>query len=260
MRTAASVRLMTVDLLSLANEYPDGLVAAQLSDAERVDFELTLVADDLGYNGSIIDIGGGIGMFPVACAASGWCMTLIDDLGDPVSAEYPCPLPVHDRYGVRVLNKDIVADPVIPMEDGSVDVVTTFDSIEHWHGSPRFALHEAMRVLRPGGLLVVGLPNCVNLRKRITVPLGRGKWSQYHDWYDHSVFRGHVREADTDDLRRMAADLELRDVRIFGRNWIAFSSPRAWVRLLAPFVDKPLRRFPGLCSDLYLVGRKRLDR
>jgi SAM-dependent methyltransferase len=45
--------------------------------------------------------------------------------------------------------------------------------MEHWHRSPKALFHEALTWLRPGGLLVIGVPNCVNLRKRLTVPLGR---------------------------------------------------------------------------------------
>ena len=54
---------------------------------------------------------------------------------------------------------------------------------------------------------MVGVPNCVNLRKRLTVPLGRGKWSPMADWYEQPSFRGHVREPDAlrDRLRRQLA-------------------------------------------------------
>lgn len=247
---------IVVDLEALARAYPPDLVSQQLADVDRVAFEMALVSATLGEKGSIVDIGGGIGMFAVACAAAGHDVTLIDDFRDPINAEYNSPLEVHKRYQVTVLDRDLVADPTLPMPDGSVDAVTTFDSIEHWHGSPRRALHEAMRILRLGGLLVIGVPNCVNLRKRMTVPFGRGKWSSFERWYDEPIYRGHVREPDVDDLGRLAVDLGLADVQVFGRNWAGLMSSRRWVTRLTPFVDRPLRRFPSLCSDLYLMGTK----
>ena len=74
------------------------------------------------------------------------------------------------------------------------------------------------------GLFVLGVPNRVNLRKRVFVPFGYGKWSSMKDWYESPVFRGHVREPDVDDLRYIARDLHLRDWQVFGRNWLGYSS------------------------------------
>lgn len=47
---------------------------------------------------------------------------------------------------------------VIPVDDGSVDVVVSFETIEHFTAHGRF-LAEIRRVLRPGGLLVVSTPD-----------------------------------------------------------------------------------------------------
>src|SRR5271170_7216765 len=79
------------------------------------------------------------------------------------------------------------------------DVVTCFDSLEHWHHSPKRVLHDMWDSLKPGGLFIVSVPNNVNLRKRITVPFGYGRWSKIETWYDVPVFRGHVREPNTED-------------------------------------------------------------
>ena len=112
----------------------------------------------------------------------------------------------------------------------------------------------AMCALRPGGRLVIATPNCVNLRKRITVPLGRGKWSALEEWYDHELFRGHVREPDVDDLRFIAGDIGLQDFRIVGRNWNGYYSGSGLIRALTGVFDPLLRLKPSLCSDLYLIG------
>jgi hypothetical protein len=105
------------------------------------------------------------------------------------------------------------------------------------------------------GLFVLGVPNCVNLRKRITVPFGIGKWSHMRDWYEPAVFRGHVREPDVQDLKYIAGDMQLKNYRIIGRNWLGYSSKSRLVRKLTLFTDYLLRMRPSLCSDIYLIGR-----
>ena len=76
------------------------------------------------------------------------------------------------------------------------------------------------------------------------------------DWYEEPVFRGHVREADIDDLRYLARDLGLVNARIFGRNYIAHLSPSRPIRLCTDIAEYPLRFFSSLCGDIYLLGRK----
>ena len=163
-------------------------------------------------------------------------------------------LELHRSLGVTVEARDpLVKGFAFPPE--SLDAVTCFDSMEHWHRSPRQLFASIRAALVPGGLFVLGVPNCVNLRKRITVPFGRGKWSQMSHWYETEIFRGHVREPDVDDLHYIARDMRLADVEILGRNWAGYAGSRL-VRTLTALVDRPLRLRPTLCSDLYLVGRK----
>jgi hypothetical protein len=61
---------------------------------------------------------------------------------------------------------------------------------------------------------------------------------------------------DVDDLRYIARDLGLRDVRIFGRNWLGHASRRSWVRALTPMADRVLRPFPAR-PDIALALRCR---
>src|SRR5207249_4442450 len=107
-------------------------------------------------------------------------------------------------------------------------------------------------------LFVLSVPNCVNLRKRLTTPLGIGGWSRMEEWYEEPVFRGHVREPSVSDLRHIANDMGLTDVSILGRNWLGLSSRSAVVRTLALLSDRVLRLRPSLCSNLYLLGRTRI--
>jgi SAM-dependent methyltransferase len=204
-----------------------------------------------------MDVGGGIGMFSLACRAVGFRrVVLVDDFADPINEEVGEEmLELHRSYGVEVEKRDVLAEGLSGLGSG-FDAITFFDTIEHWHHSPKRVLHQAVKLLNPGGWIVIGVPNCVNLRKRITVPLGMGKWSQMADWYERERFRGLVREPDVDDLRYIANDLGLKSARIEGRNWAGHSSPSRVVRLATRLLDRFLRLRPSLCSDLYLMGQK----
>jgi SAM-dependent methyltransferase len=243
-------------LRSLACEYPARLIPSQLMDVERMAFALELVRQYTTGKIAICDIGGGIGLFSVACAALGWQSILVDDFGDAVNLELgDAALGPHRKHGVQVIARDVAAQG-LDFAPASLDVFTCFDSMEHWHNSPKRLFHSVMSMLRPGGLFVLSGPNCVNLRKRLMVPLGYGRWTPLAEWYEKERFRSHVREPDVSDLRYIGRDMGLANVRILGRNWGGLTSRSAVIRTLSRLADPLLRLHPPLCSDIYLVGTK----
>jgi len=221
--------------------------------ARRHAFHVWEVCSAVGLDATVCDIGGGWGHFSACCSELGMRCILIDDSEDD-SASRPR-LEMSRAYGFTVQIRDVVESGIDFLPE-SVDAFTTFDCLEHLHHSPKALFAQVMVALRPGGLFFLGAPNCVNLRKRITVPLGRGRWSSMKEWYETPRFRGHVREPDVGDLRYIARDMGLEDVVIVGRNWEGLCHPRRAVRVVTRCVDLPLRCLPGLCSDIYLLGRK----
>jgi len=250
-RTVADV------LARIVADYPAEQAEGQRRDIPRIAFNIGLVASRVQGNARVADIGGGLGLFSPGCAALGMSSVLVDDfrdLGNIPIAEHVIRR-VHQKWGVEVISRDVVAEGVdFPNE--TLDAVTTFESMEHWHHSPKRLFQRLLAALKPGGLFVVSAPNCVNLRKRITVPLGIGKWSTMQDWYETEVFRGHVREPDVRDLQYIASDLRLQRTKILGRNWQGYDSRFGSLRALMPLVDRLARPFPAICADLYLVGHK----
>src|SRR3954453_17741920 len=185
----------------LAARYPPSLVAEQLADIPRIVFHVGLVEHRAGNGGHVCDIGGGIGLFSLACALRGMRVTLVDDFSDPVNRTVGDEvLALHRSHGVEVVERDVITDG-LELTPNSLTAVTSFDSLEHWHHSPRRLLHGLVDALRPRGAFVLGAPNRVNLRKRLTTPLGRNTWSPWEEWYEAERFRGHVREPDARELR-----------------------------------------------------------
>lgn len=236
------------------HNYPPHVVNNYIN---RHAFEVQMLCKTLGEvkDKCVVDIGGGWGAFAAACSALGMKAMIVDDFGDKGKSNlddirYSLP----KDFDVKVIRKDIVQGLDFPL--ASIDAVTSFDMVEHLHASPKRFFHDAMKSLRKDGIFFLGVPNCVNLRKRITVPLGIGSWSSFSDWYDVPVFRGHVREMDVRDLKKVAKDIFLCDYKIFGRNWLGYEHASSVIRSAVGFSDKIMRVFPSICSDLYLLGRK----
>jgi SAM-dependent methyltransferase len=245
-------------LLELARAYPRELVDEQLADIPRIAFHIELVQSRMRAPGAVCDIGGGVGLFSLGCAALGMRSILVDDFADPIGG-YPAErlTDLHRRHGVEVVRQDALAG--LRMPPSSLAAVTSFHAIEHWHHSPRRLFDDTMTALMPGGLFLLCAPNAVNLRKRVTLPLGRSNWSAFPEWYDAERFRGHVREPSVADLQTIGERLELVDARIFGRNWLGLTSRHPTVRFAAHCADRALRLRPSLCSDIYLTGYRRAD-
>ena len=241
-------------LLELAQKYPPEMREHQLNDIDRMAFNIDIATQGLPESATICDIGGGIGLFSLGCAALGYKAILVDDFLDSNNlGKVEKALELHKAEKVEIIQCDAVHDE-LPLEADSVDCVTTFDSMEHWHHSPKKLFHRLREIVPGGGRLVIGVPNCVNLRKRITVPLGIGSWSRMEDWYEEEVFRGHVREPSVADLKYIARDLGIEDYTIYGRNWLGYKSASGATRMATRIIDPVLKFRPTLCSDIYLVG------
>ena len=261
-------------LEGIARSYPSKFIDDQLRDIPRIAFNIRLALNGADPKAmSICDIGGGVGLFSIGCAALGMSALLVDDFADPINRRVgDTVLVVHKKYNVRILSRNVITDGLADISE-RFDVVTSFDSMEHWHHSPKRLFRQVgEQLLKPGGRFVLGVPNCVNLRKRFSVPLGVGKWSSMEDWYQEPEFRGHIREPDVADLRYIALDMGLKEVQILGRNWAhcryahdrpaardpfapgGYVSRSGFVRLATWITDRPLRMFPSLCLDLYLIG------
>jgi SAM-dependent methyltransferase len=221
---------------------------------KRVAFDAALVQSHTPPKPTVVDLGGGTGIFASVMGALGGRSILVDDhydfRGKPI---WDTLTAIWEDYGVEVEALDVLADGL--GDTDGVDAITAFHLVEHLHNSPRDMLQDAASRLRPGGVLVIAVPNAANIRKRITTMLRGSPATDFSAWYDDAIFRGHVREPVAADLVAIANDIGLSP-EIIGRNFIGLSSDKRGRRLAAKLSDPLLRRRPSLCSDLYLIGKK----
>lgn len=254
---------------------PDRPMVGQVADAfDRLSYYCRLADIDVvaARGGRILDLGPGLAPFGPLLQLLGGRVTLVDDFGGGGCVDPQAPdqaREILDRIrrdtGLEIVEQDLLTAP-LPAPDASVDVVTSFHCFEHLHHSPRFLMSEIRRVLRPGGRFVVGTPNAVNLRKRVSVLFGRTNLGELEEWYhDGTPFRGHVREPVVDDLVRLCTWNDLTVERIAGANFLGRNS-KHFTRMpapLRPVVRLMMRRllpvWPRLCSDIHVVAVKHGD-
>jgi SAM-dependent methyltransferase len=110
--------------------------------------------------GRLLDVGCGKGRFLAAARDAGWEVLGVEFA--PASAEA-----ARAAYGIEVAIGDFVELPL----EGSFDAVTMWHVLEHLP-DPFAAVARAAELLRPGGRLVVSVPNIESLQAR----LGGERW------------------------------------------------------------------------------------
>jgi SAM-dependent methyltransferase len=141
--------------------------------------------------------------------------------------------------GVRVFIANIERDP-IPAADEFFDVVIANQIVEH--AKDLFWIFaEVSRVLKKGGLLVVGVPNLASLHNRILLLLGEQPSSI-------ELLGPHVRGFTAPALRRfIEADGYFKVLRVGGSNFYPFPPP------LSTALS---RAFPTLSVGLFVAAQR----
>lgn len=155
--------------------------------------------------------------------------------------------------GVDARQVDIDAGP-LPFEDGQFDVVISDSQLEH-RVDHHHALDEMARVLRPGGRLILLLPNTAHWRMRLWLLAGR------FPYLDHTPTDPlHLRFFTLAEVRQLLARrgfvVEATDGS--ASLWVYEIYP-AWLRSGYParIYVRLARRWPGLFArDFIVVARK----
>ena len=185
--------------------------------------------------------------------SNSWLFDDFQDSGFKDSGDIRKKLP--EKYGFQVKQINI-SDESLSLEKQSYDLITTFDVLEHLHNSPREIIHEAYIALKDDGVLIIGVPNCVRLSKRISYLIGKGRWSDFNDYFYSDIFRGHVREYSVEDLHQIARYLNVDNYEIIGRNFHGIESSNVFIRSIAKILFYVLQPLPKLCENIFLIIKK----
>jgi len=194
----------------------------------------------------------------------GILLSLLSDLGHECHAvdimDDPAGFPeVYGRKGIQFSLCNVEVDP-LPYPDGSFDAISCCQCLEHFTHSHLPALREFHRVLRPGGLLEIDVPNAASFRNRSRLLRGKHITYDYEEHYldarpilyqgTHFYPHRHNREFTRADLlllfrRAGFQDVEVRFLRSqrVQTGWSRLKSAGTWLRDLVPGLRKSLIGF-----------------
>ena len=170
-------------------EHTDGLTFWE--HVERYRFAIEHVRDR-----RVLDIACGEGYGAAALAAAGSAHVIGVDISAAACAH------AHEKYG---LETRVGSAETMPLGDGEVDVVVSFETIEHLHDVNAF-IRECHRVLSPGGTLIISTPN---------LPV-------YHERAPDNPFHHH--EMEIDEFQHLLG-LGFTNVTLYGQH---IPLPRLW--------------------------------
>lgn len=186
----------------------------------------------------VLDIGCGLGDFLLACRHKGWQIAGIEQEAAPI-------LKTERSLDFEVLAPEKLGE----LADASFDAVTLWHVLEHVP-DPRHTLREVFRLLRPGGSLVVEVPNFASWQAL----MGPAQWF-------HLDVPRHLVHFERDTLRAMleAEGLEPQRWGTFSAEYDAFGMLQSLLNRLGPtqawlFQLLIGRRWPGTWRDVAVTG------
>ena len=152
----------------------------------------------------------------------------------------------------RVEDGRIVAR--LPFESESADVVLAGEILEHIVDTAGF-LSEILRLLAPGGAVVLSTPNILWWKHRLALLAGR-----YPDALDYRIQYGadlgHVRLFGPDQLRSLLVEVGFVDVAVVGKRLGPTATLASTPPVCARLLDAAADRLPALSDNLIAFGRR----
>jgi SAM-dependent methyltransferase len=115
--------------------------------------------------------------------------------------------------GVRFVAANLNTPPY-DVPAGCASAVVSVETIEHLE-NPRSFFRELVRLVRPGGLVVVTTPNQLSLMSKLTL-LAKNEFNAFQD--RPGLYPAHVTALLEVDLLRIAREVGLRDIAIHYSN------------------------------------------
>jgi ubiquinone/menaquinone biosynthesis C-methylase UbiE len=181
------------------------------------------IASRLQGRRRVLDVGAGHGMLLALLSALGHECHGVDH--EDMRARYPVAYDTAGRHGgpigFSVCNVEV--DP-LPFADATFDAIVCCQVLEHFTHSHLPALREMHRVLVPGGMLEIDVPNVASFRNRSRMLRGRNITYDYAEHYLHAqpvLHRGlsfyplrHNREFTRDELHLLLSETGFRNIDV----------------------------------------------
>lgn len=200
----------------------------------------------------MVDIGCGFGGLPKTVAKH----LGIDEVhGIDIDAEV---LGEAQEKGIVTHHVDVDKAP-LPFTNGYLDLVTSFGMMDYL---PFFdsLVREMYRVLRPGGHVLISLPNVASWHNRLMLMLGyqprdvevsREILPGVHPWYKGDEPTGHIHTVTPRAFSELMAHHGFETVKLFGG-----SPRRRAVNPVIGLIDNVLGRRASLARRFFYLGRK----
>ena len=132
-----------------------------------------------------------------------------------------------ESYDIKVYNQNPVT---YKLTETNIDIVTSFDVIEHFNFSPFDYINNMISSLKVDGYILIGTPNQVHIYNRIKVFFGKNIWEDFNYWVNSNIFYGHVRELTTKELKKVLDS----PILLFYKNYTSSYPIKARLRKYLP--------------------------
>jgi SAM-dependent methyltransferase len=148
------------------------------------------------------------------------------ETGGPTTGRVVLELPAPEgrlRHALPVAILNVEKDP-FPFAAGAFDVVLCMEVLEHLAYSPSQMLAESHRVLAPGGLLLLTVPNLLTVKRQVLMFLNRTTEVPYSGY---GLYGRHQREYAPHEVRALLSICNFRTLELQTANvWPPFRGSR----------------------------------
>lgn len=162
------------------------------------------------------------------------------------------------QKGVNAIRLDVGSE-ALPFDSACFDLLTCFGMLDYLPAFD-FALEEFARVLKPGGVLVVSLPNLASWHNRLSLAFGhqlrdievsRRYVTGVHPYYQSRDMAptGHIHTVTIRAFSELVAQFGFRQVRVFGS-----TPPNEGIPSVLRRFDKLMARRASLAKRFFYIG------
>lgn len=259
------MKLLPMDISAeeFENAFTDALELYGNTPIENSKRSRLVASVAFGKGEHILDIGSYVSIYPVVLRLLGMEITILDSFpqrrlpGKSEKIDYVLEN-IYKKVGINIIEEDVYE---ISLPKNTFDRISAFEVFEHLVDSPRPILGKIHGSLRPGGKIIMSVPNIVRLGNRLKVMLGKSPLPNFEDFYlNGNPFTGHRREMTTGEVRWMMINSGFELERVFTTN-ITVPTPHNipfLKKLYYVFTDFPLLP-SNLRKSVFAVARKPLS-